>query len=80
MVKVLHLVLELGVLVLLGFEHLIDLLLLFLVELVEIDLADRVEGDGRRNLLLNEVFVSVLAEPRMRKDLFDSVNRAQALL
>ena len=65
MVKVLHLVLKLGVFVLLGLEHLIDLFLLFLVELVEIDLADRVEGDGRRNLLLNEVFVSVLTEPRM---------------
>lgn len=79
-VKVLHLVLELGVLVLLGLQHLVDFFLLFFVELVEVYLADGVEGNGRGDLLLNEVFVGVFAEPRMREDLFHTVDRTQTLL
>lgn len=80
MIKIAHFTLELSTLCLLHPDQLVNFFLLFFVELVQIDLSHRIKGDGRRYLLLQEVFISIFTKPRVGKDLLYSVDGAQSLL
>lgn len=79
-VEILHLPFELSTFRLVRPQQLLHLTTLLVVHFVQVDLAHRVEGNRRGDLLLQEVLVCILAEPRMSQNLLNAVDGSQSLL